>query len=131
VPREVYLPRLRLPVELSGPASASWRFPEKIDNTRPVVLKVYSRREWREINDAKGVDEVPDPKAQERWIRENVRLFVNTSHLDPAVPEEQDAPIHARTLPRDPFLKYDIEIEVKEGTTIPVLRRPEAKKDGG
>lgn len=129
VPDVINLPGVRLQVELSGPdAAQAWQIARGAHPDRPVLVEVYDKNAWRVINDFKRLtaDQNPDPKAQEKWIRENVRLLVNISHLDPERDEEQSARIHAKILPDErkfPFERLEIKILVLEGDNIAVRRR--------
>ena len=129
VPDVINIPGARLEIELTGPnADQEWQIAKGAHPDRPVIVEVYDKNAWRVINDFKRLtsDQKPDFKAQEKWVRENVRLLVNVSHLDPERVEEQSARIHAKILPDErkfPFERLEIKVLVLEGDNIAVRRR--------
>ena len=136
VPSLINIPRLRIPVEFSGPGASNWKIVKDTHPDRPVIVYVYNKNYWwRVIN---GItlpsrSNKEDKVAQEKWVLNNVRLMVNVSYLDPKKPGEQSAYIHWVLLPYEKdvlFNPADIKVEVRESDRIPVIWSPPAKKKG-
>ena len=136
VPSVINIPRLRIPVEFSGPGASNWKIVKDTHPDRPVVVYVYNKNYWwRAINGitlpSQGTKE--DKMAQERWVLNNVRLLVNVSFLDPKKPGEQNAFIHWVLLPYEKDVLFDpadVKVEIRESDRIPVVWRPPTKGPG-